>query len=78
MTTALHRLATWNDFDRVYEIYVDPAVIPYLGFEPMSRADFRPVYQNLLASGVFHVVELEAPSTASTRPCDRRGDRRTS
>jgi len=59
MTTALHRLATWNDFDRVYEIYVDPAVIPYLGFEPMSRADFRPVYQDLLASGVFHVVELE-------------------
>ena len=56
----MHRPATWDDFDRVYEIYVHPAVIPYLGFDPMPRDDFRPVYQSLLASGVFTVVELEA------------------
>jgi hypothetical protein len=59
VTPALHRLATWTDFDRVYEIYMHPAVIPYLGFDPMSRDDFRLVYQELLASDAFYVVEVE-------------------
>jgi ribosomal protein S18 acetylase RimI-like enzyme len=59
MTTAVHRLARWTDFNRVYEIYTHPAVIPYLGFEPMSPDDFRPVYQGLLASDAFYVVEAE-------------------
>jgi ribosomal protein S18 acetylase RimI-like enzyme len=59
MTTAVHRLARWTDVDRVYEIYTHPAVIPYLGFDPMSRDDFRSVYQGLLASDAFYVVEVE-------------------
>jgi ribosomal protein S18 acetylase RimI-like enzyme len=59
MRTAVHRLARWTDFGRVYEIYTHPAVIPYLGFDPISAEEFRSVYQGLLASDAFYVVEVE-------------------
>ena len=64
ITRTSHRLAAWGDFDRVCEIYVHPAVVPNLGFDPMSREDFRPIYRDLLASGAFHVVELEGAVAA--------------
>lgn len=53
----MHRLATRADLDAVYAIYMDEAVVPYLGVDPMPRADFVKVLDELVASGSFHVVE---------------------
>lgn len=58
MSAPLHRLATIADFDAVYSIYMADEVVPYLGFDPMSRAAFLGVMQGLLASRSFHVVEI--------------------
>lgn len=54
----LHRLATADDFDAVYAIYMHEDVIPFLSFDPMSKADFASVFQDLRETGTFHVVEV--------------------
>jgi RimJ/RimL family protein N-acetyltransferase len=52
----MHRLATLADLDAVYSIYMDESVVPYLGFDPMSRADFVVVMSDLVESKSFYVV----------------------
>lgn len=51
------RLATPADLDAVHGIYMHPAVVPFLGHEPMVLDAFRPVFGDLLAGGGFHVWE---------------------
>lgn len=53
----MHRLATSADLDAVHAIYMDKDAIPYLGVDPMSRADFMTVMDGLVAGGDFFVVE---------------------
>jgi len=53
----MHRLATVADLDAVYAIYMDEAVIPFLGFDPMPRSAFTKVLEALIASKAFFVVE---------------------
>lgn len=55
----MHRLATPADLDAVYSIYMHKEVIPYLGFDPMSRSDFTKVLSDLITSESFYVVEHE-------------------
>lgn len=55
----MRRLATGTDFDAVYSIYMHDAVIPYLGYDPMGREAFVPIYEALLATGRFYVVEVD-------------------
>jgi ribosomal protein S18 acetylase RimI-like enzyme len=54
---ATHRLAVPADLDAVHAIYMHERVVPYLGFDPMPRAEFVAVFEALLAGGGFHVVE---------------------
>lgn len=51
----MRRLATPEDIRAVFAIYSHPEVTPYLIDEPMAFAAFGPVYDELLASGNFHV-----------------------
>jgi RimJ/RimL family protein N-acetyltransferase len=53
------RLATPPDRDAVYEIYMHPQVVPYLGYDPMSYEDFGPLFQELLECRSFYVLERE-------------------
>ncbi|WP_028241327.1 GNAT family N-acetyltransferase [Stutzerimonas azotifigens] len=55
----MHRLATWDDFDAVYALYMHEEVVPFLGLDPMPPEDFRPHYANLLATRRFQVVEQD-------------------
>jgi len=55
----MRRLATPADLDRVYDIYMHEEVVPYLGFDPMPRADFGKVFDPLFESGCFYVYEVE-------------------
>ena len=51
----LHRPAAPSDFDAVFDLYMHERVVPYLGYDPMPRDDFRPIFQGLLDSGAFSV-----------------------
>lgn len=53
----MHRLALPTDFDAVHAIYMHEEVVPFLGVDPMAKADFRPVFDALVAGGCFFVVE---------------------
>jgi len=53
----MHRLARSTDFDAVFAIYMHPEVIPYLGFDAMPKHEFGAVFDELLASNNFFVVE---------------------
>lgn len=51
----MRRLATLEDKTRIHAIHNHPQVSPFLVYEPMSLRDFGPVYDEMLASGAFHV-----------------------
>lgn len=51
------RLALPTDFLNVFDIYMHPEVVPYLGYDAMSQEEFRPIYQELLNSNAFFVWE---------------------
>lgn len=55
----MRRLVNPSDFNRVYDIYMHAAVVPYLGFDPMPREAFGKVFDPLLESGCFYVFEVE-------------------
>jgi ribosomal protein S18 acetylase RimI-like enzyme len=55
----MRRLAEERDEARVYALYMDESVVPYLGYDPMPPAGFGPVFGELLASGCFFVYELD-------------------
>ena len=55
----MRRPASDADLERVFAIYMHPTVVPFLGYDPMPLADFRPIYEALLRSGEFFVVEDE-------------------
>jgi putative acetyltransferase len=54
---ALHRLARSEDLDAVFALYMHERVIPFLGFDPMPRAEFAEHFAAWVADGNFHVVE---------------------
>ncbi|MCQ2036679.1 GNAT family N-acetyltransferase, partial [Stutzerimonas kunmingensis] len=53
----MRRLATPADEQRVYDIYMHPDVVPYLGFDPMPREHFGKVFEPLFESASFYVFE---------------------
>ena len=55
---AMRRPATPADLAAVHAIYMHPEVVPFLTHEPMPLDDFRPVFDELLASGCFFVWEV--------------------
>lgn len=52
----LRRLATPQDLSAVHDIYMHPEVVPFLGLDPMTLADFEPAFMALVATGSFFVV----------------------
>lgn len=54
------RLATHEDFDFIYGLYMHPQVNPYLLYESMDAAAFRPVFDDLVERHVKYVFEADA------------------
>ncbi len=54
----MRRLVNPADFNRVFDIYMHEAVVPYLGFDPMPREAFSKVFNPLFESGCFYVYEV--------------------
>ncbi|MCQ4263518.1 GNAT family N-acetyltransferase [Stutzerimonas stutzeri] len=53
----MRRLAIPADQQRVYDIYMHPDVVPYLGYDPMPREAFGKVFEPLFESASFYVFE---------------------
>jgi putative acetyltransferase len=55
----MRRRATPQDFEDVYQIFMDESVNPFLNVAPMDRRSFRPLFEELLEEGTLHVCEVE-------------------
>ncbi|MES2518498.1 MAG: GNAT family N-acetyltransferase [Bacteroidota bacterium] len=53
----MHRKATQNDLQFIYNLYTHPQVNPHLLYEIMSLAEFKPIYDDLLTDGVKYIFE---------------------
>jgi ribosomal protein S18 acetylase RimI-like enzyme len=58
-SNAMLRLAQPADLDAVHSIYMHPDVILYLVYDPMPLAEFRPIFQELVDSRSFHILERD-------------------
>lgn len=54
----MRRLANTHDSESVYSIYMHEEVVPFLGFDPMSKQAFAPVFAALVHSKCFFVAEV--------------------
>jgi len=61
------RLATIDDLNDVYTIYMCKEVIPYLGYDVMPIAEFGPIYAELLDSNAFYIYELDGKTAGFYR-----------
>jgi ribosomal protein S18 acetylase RimI-like enzyme len=52
--------ASLQDFDFFYELYMHPAINPYLLYENMSAAEFRPIFDSLLNQEALFVYYADA------------------
>ena len=59
MLSRMRRLATPQDLEAVFSIYMHEKVVPFLGYDPMPLGQFRPIYKELVESRCFHIYEAE-------------------
>src|SRR5580765_3821837 len=62
-----HRLAHTEDFDDVYDLYMDEYANAYLTYDPMSKEEFRPIYASVLQTQTLYVVDQEGEVIATYR-----------
>lgn len=55
----MRRLATPEDIDTVFALYMHEKVVPYLGYDPMPLEDFKQIYRLLLDGRDFFVYERD-------------------
>jgi RimJ/RimL family protein N-acetyltransferase len=72
-TPTLRRLATPHDLTAVHAIYMHEEVVPYLGIDPASLAEFEPYFAGLLASGAFFVVTRDSEVRGFYRASRQQG-----
>lgn len=53
------RLGGWDDFDALFDIYMDVKTNPYLSFEIMGKEAFKPIFEELLQRGQLYVYTNE-------------------
>ncbi|HYH15393.1 MAG TPA: GNAT family N-acetyltransferase [Flavisolibacter sp.] len=60
-------MAQINDFDFVYDIYMDEEANPYLTFDPMEREAFKQLYNSLLQTNTLYIAEDGADRVGTYR-----------
>jgi L-phenylalanine/L-methionine N-acetyltransferase len=55
----MHRKATPNDLQFIYDLYMHPQVNPYLLYEPMDLEEFKPIFYKLLESEIKYIFTDE-------------------
>ena len=61
------RLATENDFDFIYELYMHPQINPFLLYEQMDINEFKPVFDDLTNRKVLFVFEDDGVPTGMSK-----------
>jgi len=51
------RKATTSDFDFIYSLYMHPQINPYLLYEMMDVAEFKPIFDELFNKDVLYIFE---------------------
>jgi L-phenylalanine/L-methionine N-acetyltransferase len=54
----MHRKITTADFEFIYGLYMHPQTNPYLLYEMMDAATFKPVFDELLVKEIVYVFEV--------------------
>ena len=69
----MHRLAELSDVESTFSIYMDPKVVPYLGFDPMPIEEFQPIFRELVASRCFFGYEVSGELAGFYKACRHPG-----
>lgn len=56
-TTAKLRRATSDDFDALYEIWMQDHINPFMSFELMSKEAFKPIFESMFKDSDIYVIE---------------------
>ena len=51
----MQRLAEASDLDFIYQLYMHPVINPWLLYEIMEEAEFRPIFEELVAKKCLYV-----------------------
>jgi putative acetyltransferase len=51
-------LSRLSDLERIFAIYIDAAVIPFLEFDPVPIEAFQPVFRELVESRCFFAYDV--------------------
>ena len=63
----IHRLASPQDFESIYDLYMEESANPYLTYDPMGKQDFKAIYKKLLKTETVFIVENEGTIIATYR-----------
>jgi L-phenylalanine/L-methionine N-acetyltransferase len=55
----MHRKATQNDLQFIYDLYMHPQVNPFLLYEPMDIEEFKPIFDKLLENQIKYIFTDE-------------------
>jgi RimJ/RimL family protein N-acetyltransferase len=71
-----YRLAVYDDFNSIYDLYMDEISNPYLTYDHMERREFALIFPDLLETRTLYVAEIDQHVIASYRLIPKR-DRQT-
>ncbi|OGT36429.1 MAG: hypothetical protein A3F11_06390 [Gammaproteobacteria bacterium RIFCSPHIGHO2_12_FULL_37_14] len=66
-TNAKLRRATPDDFDALYEIWMQDHINPFMSFEQMPKNEFRPIFDQLFKASDIYVIEDAGQVVAARR-----------
>ena len=61
------RLARPEDFEIVYDLYMEKEANPFLTYDPMTKESFKRIYDSVLSTHTLFVVEVDSEVIATFR-----------
>jgi putative acetyltransferase len=61
------RLARPDDFEKVYDLYMEEEANPYLTYDSMPKDAFKTIYNSVLSTNTLYVVEVDSEILATYR-----------
>jgi L-phenylalanine/L-methionine N-acetyltransferase len=58
-----------KDFNFFYKLYFHPLINPYLLYEQMDKKSFRPIFKDLLKSGIIYIFSHEGQNVGMFKLC---------
>ncbi len=58
MNDLIYRAARQEDFDFIYDLYMEPEANPFLTFDFMDKQNFAVIYKDLLYSATLFIAEF--------------------